>query len=520
MDLKQIVKENPICLADEQKLRGHLTDLCPNEKAKVRIVVAIFSLGIAEEIKNSMSITEIDMERFCTRLENEGYSSKVSKECIDLWLEVYDKTIAKPEVVAPKNTMPITTTPPTPKTTLKPTSNTNIQSNTKPTPITPKASNQPRRFCFSKDGVTYVRNLNDFEIDSQGTLVKYKGNDPYVLMPDSVKEIGNGAFRGNKTLTYIIIPDSVTSIGDNAFNCCFKLCDITIQGNLKSIGKNAFCVCSISNFNIPDSVTSIGHGAFNSCWNLTDVILPKKLSCISDYTFFNCKNLTNILMPNNVTEIGFSAFGKCSNLESITIPEKVDNIHPKAFKRCKNLKAVYLQSEDQKQQFQKVLPRGTATIISNTSISKNTSVTMSSHTNNPSIKQKGHWLAAILSTFIYVLFFYLWGNNYPEYQYNSFNLIYTLLYLVAPLCVLVLSIIFCCKSNTHEAMRSLLLSAVVSIGVGLAFLLGSVIILQFLGYSDASEEVYEYFKNSCRIGLIIDTIINSFIALVSFVPKD
>ena len=357
MDLKQIVKENPICLADEQKLRGHLTDLCPNEKAKVRIVVAIFSLGIAEEIKNSMSITEIDMERFCTRLENEGYSSKVSKECIDLWLEVYDKTIAKPEVVAPKNTTPITTTPPTPKTTLKPTSNTNIQSNTKPTPITPKASNQPRRFCFSKDGVTYVRNLDDFEIDRQGTLVKYKGNDPYVLIPDSVKKIGNGAFRENKTLTYVILPNSVTSIGDSAFWSCWKLCDITFEGNVEFIGKNAFSVSRITSIDLPNSVTTIGDFAFSYCSALEEITLPKKITTINPYTFNNCKNLKNISIPNNVTEIGFSAFSKCSNLESITIPDKVDNIHPKAFKGCKKLKTINFQSEQQKENFAKFFKR-------------------------------------------------------------------------------------------------------------------------------------------------------------------
>ena len=95
MDLKSVVEKYPESLNSAEKLRAYLTDLYPNEKAKVGIVVSIFSCGIAEEIERSKTIDDVTIERFCTRLENDyGYSSKLSRECIDLWLKVYDKVVA------------------------------------------------------------------------------------------------------------------------------------------------------------------------------------------------------------------------------------------------------------------------------------------------------------------------------------------------------------------------------------------------------------------------------------------
>ena len=140
IDLKSVVEKYPESLNSAEKLRAYLTDLYPNEKAKVGIVVSIFSCGIAEEIERSKKIDDVTIARFCTRLENEyGYSQKLSKECLELWFEVYSKTITKPEAVVPKNT--VTVVPPAPKNTIS-TSNPTIVQTTQPKKPQPAISNK------------------------------------------------------------------------------------------------------------------------------------------------------------------------------------------------------------------------------------------------------------------------------------------------------------------------------------------------------------------------------------------
>ena len=59
----------------------------------------------------------------------------------------------------------------------------------------------------------------DFWIEDS-VLKKYNGDDSNVVIPDSVKSIGESAFSFCTSLTSITIPDSVTSIGDYAFIGC------------------------------------------------------------------------------------------------------------------------------------------------------------------------------------------------------------------------------------------------------------------------------------------------------------
>ncbi|MBR3920683.1 MAG: leucine-rich repeat protein, partial [Oscillospiraceae bacterium] len=64
--------------------------------------------------------------------------------------------------------------------------------------------------------------MSDFIIKN-GVLEKYTGNETKVVIPDSVKEIGEVAFLCQTTLKEIIIPSSVTKIGEHAFVCCVSL---------------------------------------------------------------------------------------------------------------------------------------------------------------------------------------------------------------------------------------------------------------------------------------------------------
>ena len=183
-------------------------------------------------------------------------------------------------------------------------------------------------------------NDKDFIIDEYNTLVKYKGNDSIVKIPDGITTIGHEAFEDCKSLTSITIPNSVTSIGDDAFSDCTSLKSVTIPKSVTSIGDGTFYGCkSLTSLIIPNSVTSIGWGAFEGCTSLASVTIPNSVTSIGKSAFDNCYSLKSVTIPESVTTIGDYAFDCCINLNSITIPSGVTSIGSCTF-RNSGLKSI------------------------------------------------------------------------------------------------------------------------------------------------------------------------------------
>ena len=182
---------------------------------------------------------------------------------------------------------------------------------------------------------------SDFEIDSNGVLVKYNGRDNEVVIPDGVTAIGNSAFSYCYSLMKVTIPNSVLSIGKKAFYGCSLLTSVTIPNSVTSIGEMAFNWCgSLMNVTIPDSVTRIEESAFRNCSSLTNVTIPNRVTSIETMTFYGCSSLTSVTIPDSVTSIGNGAFSGCSSLTSVTIPNSVTSIGGTAFSNCSSLTSV------------------------------------------------------------------------------------------------------------------------------------------------------------------------------------
>ena len=218
-----------------------------------------------------------------------------------------------------------------------------------------------------------------------------------LVLPDSVTNIGDYAFRGCKSLKSLVIPDSVTSIGDHAFEDCESLKSLVIPDSVTSIGERAFIGCeSLKSLVIPDSVTSIGRRAFSGCdslkslvipasvgniignpfsgWNgelkclspyfiydnkvlfdkdkskiiafrdkiMTSYVIPDSVSCIGESAFWGCHSLKRLVLPDSVSSIGDWAFWNCCSLTDIVIPDNVTSIGDRAFWGCCSLKSLVL----------------------------------------------------------------------------------------------------------------------------------------------------------------------------------
>ncbi|MBQ6039833.1 MAG: leucine-rich repeat protein [Oscillospiraceae bacterium] len=154
----------------------------------------------------------------------------------------------------------------------------------------------PQTTSFSKKEFSATP-LSDLEID-RGVLVRYKGKNSYVILPDSIKEIGSNAFLSARNLRSVVMPDSITQIGAQAFSECRQLIKLRI----------------------PDTVTLIGKGAFSSCKSLTEFTIPNGVQTVAADTFWGCTALKTIHFPAALRRIESHAFYGCTALLSAGVP--------------------------------------------------------------------------------------------------------------------------------------------------------------------------------------------------------
>ena len=115
-----------------------------------------------------------------------------------------------------------------------------------------------------------VLRWNDFEYtvkNGEACIVKYYDREyrsEYQTIPDTlggypVTSIGREAFAESNHVVSFTIPESIKSIGDMAFRHCELLRRVEIKGNLDSIGYGAFMVCKkLTTIILPEIVRSIG----------------------------------------------------------------------------------------------------------------------------------------------------------------------------------------------------------------------------------------------------------------------
>ena len=117
-------------------------------------------------------------------------------------------------------------------------------------------------------GLTPEEEKQLFEINSEGVLVRYLGEDRYteIRIPDGVREIGKEAFRGNDTLVRVDLADSVQIINERAFENCRNLKTLVLSDNLERIWDLAFAGCeNLEEVFWDHKLVYIGSKAFKDC---------------------------------------------------------------------------------------------------------------------------------------------------------------------------------------------------------------------------------------------------------------
>jgi len=222
--------------------------------------------------------------------------------------------------------------------------------------------------------------VDETPLHSGATL--YIGGQPTVdlVIPDSIKKIGNNAFYGCKTLKSVSFPDGI-DIGYDAFAECEKLQIIEFRGN-GNFDTDAFKACSsliavklpskyrVTLWNVLVEYTDAKYvgsedrlkeqdgfryaelrdGTYLYRWDNREenLVLPSDLNgkpyIIADFTFTDCDFIKSITIPEGaVTKISCAAFSGCDGLTEVTIPAGIE-LENSVFSKCKNLKKVTLNS--------------------------------------------------------------------------------------------------------------------------------------------------------------------------------
>lgn len=128
-----------------------------------------------------------------------------------------------------------------------------------------------------------------------------------VVIPEGVTNIFDNAFD-KCNMKAVVLPNSLKRIGEHAFSSCENLESVSFGTGIEVINEYSFCGCQmLKQINIPCNIKVIENQAFSQT-GLESVVLNEGLETIRSHAFDNT-NLTEIVIPQSVTTFGYNCFG-------------------------------------------------------------------------------------------------------------------------------------------------------------------------------------------------------------------
>ena len=144
----------------------------------------------------------------------------------------------------------------------------------------------------------------------------------------NIMSIGEEAFKDNKKIEYVVIPETVTQIGKSAFRGCTNLKAVYFiseeagevpTAKLATILERAFEDCTslkLVDFTNVKTI-SVVDGAFRNCVSLETIKKPQAIGSAYDFAFYNCKSLKEFDI-SKLYKSGSFVFAGCEQLSKVT----------------------------------------------------------------------------------------------------------------------------------------------------------------------------------------------------------
>lgn len=165
---------------------------------------------------------------------------------------------------------------------------------------------------------------------------KKAGEKPKYRYKDRVER---GEFRGHP-IVELTMPDTVRVIGESAFRECRQLTNASLSNTLCEIGAFAFRDCdALENVLMPGEMRypdgsngMLGIGCFEGCGLLHEIVIPDGVAVIGANAFHNCAALETVRLPKSLRAIHSGAFAGCARLKKLNMVGLPEMIAIDAFK--------------------------------------------------------------------------------------------------------------------------------------------------------------------------------------------
>ena len=161
----------------------------------------------------------------------------------------------------------------------------------------------------SINGLLYGRVIDEYGFFTKTwSVLRCPRGMKKAVIDDIAEEIAQSAFMGC-SVEEVVMPDSVKMIGNEAFSSCKYLKKINLSKNLQK------------------TTNQLGNNAcFKKCERLKGIEIPAGIKEIPNMMFFGCRELSEVVFHDGLEVIGASAFASCRNLEKINLPKTVKRI--------------------------------------------------------------------------------------------------------------------------------------------------------------------------------------------------
>lgn len=333
--LARIIKDYPDALLDRKKLQALFSDFYPQDRLKRNILLMVFDDGIVDEMQTAAALDRIALHRYVKSV-SQGYGIQTgsAEDAVLIWARAMGlqlDTDAADEAEDEVSESEIEWSE----------SDSGSAYEYEETPRGVKLL----RFIDFDDEVVTIPNMVDGKRVTEVGNHAFKGcvGIEKIVISEGIEVLGNGVFMNCKELKEVVLPRTLKRIGTTDPTGCPKILgtmtklegtfeytaleEVVIPDSVKYIGEYAFSGCNrLRRVVLPDELKEIKQYTFCWCKSLQEVVFPQDLRVVGMEAFEGCESLKNVVLPEGVNSIEQGAFAGCRSMESIYIPDSVNEI--------------------------------------------------------------------------------------------------------------------------------------------------------------------------------------------------